>query len=127
VSSPTIDFMDASKYKKATTSRGVNYNYYYSPAKSGKPTILLVHGFPSTSVDWVGVVAVLEPQGFGLIVPDMLGYGGTDKPSDPAKYVHSALSQDLIDLLDVESIQKAVVVGHDWFVASHAPNICDHG
>lgn len=106
--------LDATKYKKTTVSRGFSYNYYSSPAQEGKLTLLFAHGFPSTSVDWAGVVSVLEPEGYGVIVPDMLGYAGTDKPIDPAQYVGTGIARDLVDLLDVEGINKAVAIGHDW-------------
>lgn len=109
--------LESTRYKQATVSRGFLYNYYYTPARDDKPTILFVHGYPSTSVDWAGVVAVLESEGYGVLVPDMPGYGGTDKPTDPAVYVaNSGIVRDLLDLLDAEGVRKAVAIGHDWFV-----------
>ena len=107
--------MDTAKYKQVTTSRGLLYNYYFAPvADASKPTLLLLHGFPSTSVDWAGLVPQFEAAGYGLIVPDMLGYRGTDKPTDPAAYVTSKLTRDLVDLLDAEGVERAIVIGHDW-------------
>ncbi|KAI0320410.1 alpha/beta-hydrolase [Amylostereum chailletii] len=106
--------MDPSGYKTHTTSRGIAYNYYQAAPREGKPTLLLAHGFPSSSADWTPFVAFFQPIGYGLIVPDMLGYGGTDKPTDPAKYVGSGIAQDLIDLLDAEGAGEAVAIGHDW-------------
>jgi pimeloyl-ACP methyl ester carboxylesterase len=84
--------MDPSAYKKLTLSRGLTYNYYYSKAGEGKPTLVLAHGFPSSSWDWKNQVTFFKAKGFGLIVPDMLGYGGTDKPTDTKKYVPSGLA-----------------------------------
>ena len=46
--------------------------------------------------------------GYRVIVPDMLGYGGTDKPEDAAEYAMRKLSDDLAALLDALSIPKAV-------------------
>ncbi|KAI0037020.1 Alpha/Beta hydrolase protein [Vararia minispora EC-137] len=107
--------MDPSKYKQTTTSRGLLYNYYFTPSSdSSKPTILLLHGFPSTASDWAGLVPQLEAVGYGLIVPDMLGYGGTAKPVDATAYVGSKIARDCVDVLDAEGVSKAVVIGHDW-------------
>jgi|SRR5712675_2086815 len=106
--------MDLSDYKKLTVSRGLTYNYYYSKAEEGKPYLTLFHGFPSSSWDWKNQVAYFKAKGFGLVVPDLLGYGGTDKPLDPKKYVPSGMAQDVIDILDAEGIEKAVAIGHDW-------------
>ncbi|KAG5339146.1 hypothetical protein C0989_005376 [Termitomyces sp. Mn162] len=44
----------------------------------------------------------------------MLGYGGTDKPQDPSDYSTQRLCADLAALLDLLSVQRAVVIGHDW-------------
>ncbi|KAF5376027.1 hypothetical protein D9615_007725 [Tricholomella constricta] len=106
--------MDPSLYKSVTTRRSLKYSYYLSAPTGGKPVLLFVHGFPDTSNDWRYQVAFFKAQGYGLIVPDMLGYGGTDKPTDYTQYTLSLMSQDVIDILDAEKVEKAVAVGHDW-------------
>ena len=50
-------------------------------------------------------------QGFRVVVPDMLGYGGTDKPVDPSAYSTKKLTADLAAILDVLAINKAVSSG----------------
>lgn len=106
--------MDPSKYKKTTTSRGLVYNYWASPAQPSKLTLLFCHGFPSFSKHWEKEVVYFSERGYGIIVPDMIGFGGTDKPTDPAEYVLSKVSKDLVDILDAEGIQQVVAIGHDW-------------
>ncbi|KAI0060515.1 alpha/beta-hydrolase [Artomyces pyxidatus] len=106
--------MDVSAFKKHTTSRGYTYNYYCKAAEASKPTLVFLHGFPSSSYDWRHQIAFFQARGYGLIVPDMLGYAGTDKPTDPSAYVGSGLAKDVVDILDAEDIAKAIVVGHDW-------------
>ncbi|KAF5376024.1 hypothetical protein D9615_007726 [Tricholomella constricta] len=106
--------MDPSLYKSVTTRRSLKYSYYFVAPTGRKPVLLFVHGFPSTSNNWRYQVAFFKAQGYGLIVPDMLGYGGTDKPTDYAQYTLSSMSQDVIDILDAEKVEKAVAVGHDW-------------
>ena len=102
------------KYKNTTTSRGYKYHYYFVSAQGTKQTLLFVHGFPSTSQDWRRIVPHFEEQGYGIIVPDTLGYGGTDKPSDPAAYKGTLLAKDLVDIIDAEKLSKVIAVGHDW-------------
>lgn len=113
--------LDPSLYKFHTTTRGYNYSYYFSPppdtasaeSESEKPFLVFLHGFPSTSNDWQHQVDYFHSEGYGLLVPDMLGYGGTSKPSEADAYVSSGLTQDIIDLMDAEGIlQKAVAIGH---------------
>ncbi|KAF5365410.1 hypothetical protein D9758_010817 [Tetrapyrgos nigripes] len=102
-------------YRTLRVSRGLDYNYYFSsPRSRQKPYIFFIHGFPSTSYDWHHQVSFFKEKGYGIIVPDMLGYGGTSKPTDPKFYRMDAIAHDLIDILDVENISKAIFVGHDW-------------
>lgn len=107
--------MDAAKYKTTGTSRGFTYQYYFSTARQGKPTLLFCHGFPSTNKHWEKIASFFEKEGYGIIVPDMLGYGGTSKPLEPEAYIASGLTKDLVEILDAENIEQAVIVGHDWY------------
>ncbi|KAG2154336.1 Alpha/Beta hydrolase protein [Suillus bovinus] len=103
-----------SKYKDIITSRGLTYHYLSVPAVDDKPTLLFVHGFPSISYDWYHQIKYFSERGFGVVAPDMLGYGGTSKPTDMSLFLHTAIAQDLLDILDAEKVQKAIAVGHDW-------------
>ena len=109
--------MDTSKFKDITVQRGYKYHYYYSPASVGKPTLFFIHGFPSSSSDWARQVAYLEPKGYGIVVPDCLGYGGTSKPTDPAAFRSKPMAQDFIDIIDAEGLKTIIGIGHDWYVA----------
>ncbi|KAJ7217572.1 alpha/beta-hydrolase [Mycena haematopus] len=106
--------MDQSNYKQTKTKRGFTYSYYFSAPVSGKPVLFFAHGFPSASFLWKKQVAFFQPLGYGLIVPDKLGYGGTDKPTDPKLYVGRGLAEDMADILDAEAVAHVVAIGHDW-------------
>jgi len=106
--------MDTALYKDITTLRGLNYYCYVAPTRESKPTLLFLHGFPSTSRDWRHQVSFFHEKGYGLIVPDMLGYGGTAKPTNVEAYGANLMAKDIVDILDSEGIQKAILIGHDW-------------
>ncbi|KAK1221426.1 hypothetical protein PQX77_015764 [Marasmius sp. AFHP31] len=111
------DFLDPANYKNLTTSRGITYNYYFSPPANNddKRFILFVHGWPGFSYDYRYQVDFFREAGYGLIIPDLLGFGQTDKPTDPEEYKSSLISRDIVDILDAESVGNNVVaVGHDW-------------
>lgn len=91
------------------------------------PTILCVHGFPDlwyvhnfschpivfTSPSlfrygWRYQIAPWVLRGFRVVVPDMLGYGGTDKPVEPSEYSMRRLCDDLAALLNNLGLDKAV-------------------
>ena len=105
--------MDVSFYKTVKTSRGIKYSYFFAAANGSKPTLLLCHGYPSTSRDWRYLVPYFTDKGYGVIAPDMLGYGGTDKPTDPVEYLPSLMAKDMVDILNAEGIASVVAVGHD--------------
>ncbi|KAI1144629.1 alpha/beta-hydrolase [Hypoxylon sp. FL0543] len=114
--------MDSLQHKTLKTSRGFTYSYYVSNPATFKQTLLLQHGFPDDAHLWDDVVPKLTE--YRLVVPDMLGYSGTSKPTDPADYAYAGLAQDLVDILDAEGIGKVISVGHDWgsFVAQRLYN-----
>ena len=82
----------------------------------GVPVILL-HGFPDPARLWRNQVPFLAERGFRVIVPDLRGYGRSDRPEDVAAYRLSNAVADVTAILDALGVQKAHVVGHDWGAA----------
>ena len=110
--------MDRSLYKSITTKRGPKYVYASIPAEGApRDTLLFVHGFPSSSHDWRYQVDFFRKAGFSLIIPDLLGAGETDKPTDSTFFQLKAMAGDIIDILDAEKAGKVILIGHDWFVS----------
>jgi pimeloyl-ACP methyl ester carboxylesterase len=107
--------MDNSHYKETTVSRGLTYHYYFSPPTNGKPILLFLHGFPSTSHDWNRQIAHFQPKGYGIVAPDMLGFGRTSRPLDPNAFRANLMAKDIIDILNKESIDKVIGIAHDWY------------
>lgn len=106
--------LDLKLYKDLKTSRGFNYHYYSTTPKGGKPTLLFLHGYPSNSRDWKPLIDFFQPQGYGIIAPDLLGYGGTDKPLETDAFRMKFMVGDIIEILDAEKTERALVIGHDW-------------
>ncbi|KAK7031680.1 Esterase/Lipase [Favolaschia claudopus] len=107
--------MESTRFKQLKTQRGFTYSYFWSASStSDKPVILFSHGFPSGSSMWRKQVPFFERLGYGLLVPDHLGYGNTDKPTDPNIYTGSGFAQDIVDILDTEGVKHVVAVDHDW-------------
>jgi pimeloyl-ACP methyl ester carboxylesterase len=100
--------------KRITTQDGTGYTYDYVPAQQGKSTLLLIHGFPSTRHDWHNQVADLSAAGYGVLVPDCLGYGDSDMPLEVQAYNMKRMVGHLTEMLDEESLDTVIGVGHDW-------------
>ncbi|KAH7135962.1 epoxide hydrolase [Dendryphion nanum] len=93
---------------------GPRYSYLYSEARPSKPTFLLLHGFPSTANEWRKQFVDLSAAGYGVVVPDLLGFGDTDKPVEVEAYAFSNISSHVTKILDHEGLQNVIGVGHDW-------------
>lgn len=97
----------------------------------GRPVVLL-HGFPDSSRLWRHQTAALAGAGFKVIVPDLRGYGGSDKPTEVGAYSILFLAGDVVGVLDHLGVERAHVVGHDWGAAlawafaSVMPDRVDH-
>ena len=79
-------------------------------------TVLFLHGFPSSSYDWRHQFDYFSSRGYGIIAPDLLGYGGTDKPADAKVYTLKTQASEIIDLLDCADVGTVLSVGHDLSV-----------
>ena len=94
---------------------GTTYAFVYlSPADSKKPTFLLLHGFPSSSWDWRHQISQLKEAGYGVVAPDLLGYGDTDKPEELEAHAMKKMSGHVAELLQKVGLQKVIGVAHDW-------------
>jgi hypothetical protein len=107
--------MDPAFYRAHIVSRGLRYHYFLANAEAGQPTLLLLHGFPSSSYDWHRQVVFFRTQGYGVLVPDLLGYGGTAQPEDIQAYALSQQAQDIVDILQAEHLERVISVSHDWY------------
>ncbi|MBI2827102.1 MAG: alpha/beta hydrolase [Planctomycetia bacterium] len=81
------------------------------------PAILLVHGYPTSSYDWRGVVERLSSR-YRTIAPDLLGFGLSDKPE---AYSYSLFQQadTVVELLGRLGVRAAHVVSHDLGTSVH--------
>jgi pimeloyl-ACP methyl ester carboxylesterase len=76
------------------------------------PTLLLIHGFPTSSWDWYGVWDELKTR-FRLVALDMLGFGYSDKPNVSTYSIHG--QADIVEALVVaKSLDQFHVLAHDY-------------
>ena len=80
------------------------------------PPVLLLHGWPYDIHSFVDVAPLLASAGYRVIVPYLRGYGTTRFRSadTPRNGQQSAIAVDIIALMDVLRIGKAVFAGYDW-------------
>jgi len=88
----------------------------YEVTGEGRPVVLL-HGFPDSGRLWRHQVTALADAGFKVIVPDLRGYGKSDKPADVGSYALPLLVTDVLAVMGDAGVEQAHVVGHDWGAA----------
>ncbi len=79
------------------------------------PPVLLLHGYPQTHVMWRHVVDRLAAE-HTLVMPDLRGYGQSEKPPGDSRhttYSKRAMAADALRLMEGLGHERFAVVGHD--------------
>ena len=92
---------------------GVRIHYLDEGPRDGKP-ILLLHGEPTWAYLFRTMIPTLTAAGHRVIVPDMAGFGRSDKPMKREDYSyqrHVDMMGELVTRLDLKNI---TFFGQDW-------------
>lgn len=97
--------------EKQISTNGIQLRVFI---KGEGPLVVLVHGWPELWYSWRNQIEPLVNAGYRVAVPDMRGYGGSDKPQAVAAYRMSEMAADVAGLISALGEEQAVVIGHDW-------------
>ena len=76
--------------------------------------VVLLHGFPQSSLCWAAAVATLAGAGYRVIAPDQRGYSPGANPAAVAAYRIPELVGDVMEVARSQGTSRFHVVGHDW-------------
>lgn len=93
---------------------GFHLATYQAGQNNPGPAVVFCHGFPDLALGWQNQLPAVADAGYHAIAPDMRGYGGSSCPKEIDAYSMTAITGDLVGLLDALEIDKAIFVGHDW-------------
>jgi pimeloyl-ACP methyl ester carboxylesterase len=79
------------------------------------PTLLLVHGYPTSSWDWAPLWSALTAR-YDVIAADMLGFGESAKPPPPHKYTIFEQADLQAALLAHCKVDRCHALVHDYGV-----------
>ena len=98
---------------KTVTIEGVEI-FYREVGDKNKPTILLLHGFPSSSHMYRDLINDLSAD-YHLVAPDYPGFGQSSSPS-PAAYQYSFdnLASTINHFIDQLALKKFSLYVHDY-------------
>jgi pimeloyl-ACP methyl ester carboxylesterase len=97
-------------------ANGLTFRARVAGPESGELVILL-HGFPSTSAQWLEQLRALGEAGYRVFAPDQRGYSPQARPTAPGSYALSNLSADVLAMADALGRDRFHLVGHDWGAA----------
>lgn len=100
---------------KTATIAGVRLHYWIGGDPSGQPVILW-HGFLSTAYAWRDVAPALAKVGLAVLIPDMRGYGDSDKPAGNDSYDARSLAEEgraLIAAIGFGQGKQLIHAAHD--------------
>jgi len=88
------------------------FSLAYDRAGSGPPVVLL-HGWPGSRADYEALVPLLD--GADVVVPDLRGFGESDKHEvEPSEgYDAAAQARSVLGLIDELGLGPVVVAGYD--------------
>ncbi len=89
----------------APTMRYVELN------ETGATTVVFLHGLGSYLKFWRSQLDATAAKGYRVIAIDQLGFGKSDKPAT-FPYTTESFGENVIELLDLLHIEKAILVGH---------------
>ncbi|MBW8481893.1 alpha/beta fold hydrolase [Actinomadura parmotrematis] len=88
--------------------------FYREAGDPAKPTLVLLHGFPSSSAMFRGLLPALAAD-FHLIAPDHLGFGRSAMPLvDEFDYTFDNLTDTTLKLLDTLGADRFALYIHDY-------------
>jgi pimeloyl-ACP methyl ester carboxylesterase len=73
-----------------------------------------MHGWPELGLSWRHQMPALSAAGYRVAVPDMRGYGASDKPADAGAYTLDTIADDMHSIATSLGAARWVAVGHDW-------------
>ena len=93
---------------------GVLRLHYLDEGPAGGELILLIHGEPTWSYLYRKMIPVLTAAGHRCLVPDLIGFGRSDKPVSMEVHTYKFHVDAITEWVKVLNLQKATFFGQDW-------------
>jgi pimeloyl-ACP methyl ester carboxylesterase len=84
--------------------------HYNAQGPTDGPVVVLVHGLGSRGDDWRELAPYLGKAGFRVYMPDLPGYGRSDKPADFSYSVHDE-AQVVVGFMDALGLKQVDLGG----------------
>ncbi|MEM7020365.1 MAG: haloalkane dehalogenase [Pseudomonadota bacterium] len=88
--------------------------HYLDEGPADADPILLIHGEPTWSYLFRKMIPVFTAAGHRVIVPDLIGFGKSDKASNEMAYTYQMQVDSQIELVRKLDLKNATFFGQDW-------------
>lgn len=132
---PTVLYVNAIDWSKKHSARVAALPKYTNSVNSGEyrlkandleflvrvagmqndgQAIILLHGFPESSLMWQPLLEVAAAKGYRVLAFDQRGYSPNARPKNIEAYQIDHLVQDVLAIADQVGFDTFHLVGHDW-------------
>lgn len=96
-----------------TLKGGLRMHYVDEGPRDGEP-ILMLHGEPTWSFLYRKMIPVFAQAGFRALVPDLIGFGKSDKPLRQADYSYQRHVDWLREWMETLDLKGLTLICQDW-------------
>lgn len=102
---------EVNTFRLSSQGEDLSMAYMYLKPEDGKPVVTLFHGKNFNSAYWQQTAELLHSQGYGVLIPDQIGFGKSSKPTH-YQYSFAVLANNTQKLMASLNIQHSIIVGH---------------
>jgi haloalkane dehalogenase len=93
---------------------GLRVHYVDEGPRDAAVTALCLHGNPSWSYLYRFMIPEFTRAGLRVVAPDLVGFGRSDKPADPAWHSFDGHRARLVDFVQRLDLHNILLVCQDW-------------
>lgn len=108
-----VDFFTNKQYEFIEVDSAINMAYL-DIGKKNDPLVLLLHGEPSSSFVYRNIAPLLVAQNFRVVIPDLVGFGYSDKPKNSEVITYSNHTKWLRNFINYLELKDINLFAHDW-------------
>ena len=102
------------KYLQPLGDDGPRMAYVDEGPQDAPATVLCLHGNPTWGYLYRHMLPVFTAAGLRVVVPDLIGFGRSDKPVDEAWHSFDRHRQSLLNFVEALDLQNVMLVCQDW-------------
>ena len=88
--------------------------HYVDEGPTAAPSVVLLHGEPTWSYLYRHLIPPLVRGGHRVLVPDLVGFGRTDKPAEIDDYTYERMVEWMAAWFELVNPRRVTLILHDW-------------